>query len=413
MQDKRILIIGLVWPEPTSSAAGSRMVQLIELFVEYNYQVTFACAAGKSEYSHDLPALGVTEQPIKLNDERFNTFIKDYGPCMVLFDRYMVEEQYGWRVQQECPDALRLLDTEDLHCLRAARSQAIKKAGHLDQLDFYNDTAKREIASILRCDLSLIISEVEMELLAEKYHISEQLLYYLPFLETPITENDITAWTPFEQREGFMFIGNYLHEPNWHTVQILKNKIWPLLRKLVPEAKMHIYGAYAGQKVMQLHNEKEKFFVHGRAKNAQIVMSIHKLLIAPIQFGAGVKGKFIDAMQSGTPTVTTAAGAEAMSGTLPWNGTIVDDHEGFVTAAQALYQDKTLWEDSRNNGVVIINTRYAKDTYAQPFIDKLEGLVSGLKLHRENNFFGQILQHQTVNSLKYMSLWIEEKNKQT
>jgi hypothetical protein len=412
MQDKRILIIGLVWPEPTSSAAGSRMVQLITLFVEYKYEVTFACAASKSEYSHDLPALGVTEQPIKLNDESFNTFLKNYDPCIVLFDRYMVEEQYGWRVQQECPSTLRLLDTEDLHCLRQARYQAIKKTGILDQIDYYNDTAKREIASILRCDLSLIISEVEMQLLADIYHISEQLLYYLPFLERPILEKDMAAWTPFEQREGFMFIGNYLHEPNWRTVQTLKTEIWPILRKLVPEAKMHIYGAYAGQKVMQLHNEKEKFYVHGRAKDARMVMSIHRLVVAPIQFGAGVKGKFIDAMQSGTPTVTTSAGAEAMSGKLPWNGTIVDNLQGFATAAQALYQDKSLWEDSRNNSVEIINTRYAKDVYAKPFIDKLKCLLSGLKPHRENNFFGQILQHQTVNSLKYMSLWIEEKNKQ-
>src|SRR5690606_286540 len=126
----------------------------------------------------------------------------------------------------------------------------------------------------------------------------------------------------FEEREGFMFIGNFLHEPNWHTLQVLKTKIWPVLRKKIPNVMLHIYGAYASQKVMQLNNEGENFLVHGRADNAEEVISKHRLLIAPIKFGAGLKGKFIEAMQVGTPSVTTSIGAEAMKGDLDWNGAI-------------------------------------------------------------------------------------------
>ena len=118
---KKLLIIGLVWPEPTSSAAGTRMLQLIELFIERGYEVTFACAAAKSEFSFPLVEKGVEEVEIKLNDESFNVFVGDLTPDVVLFDRYMVEEQYGWRVTQECPNALKILDTEDLHFLRYAR----------------------------------------------------------------------------------------------------------------------------------------------------------------------------------------------------------------------------------------------------------------------------------------------------
>ena len=411
MDVKRILIIGVVWPEPKSSAAGIRMIQLINLFLSQGYEVIFASAASKSEFSHNLSELGVREKEIKLNDHSFNLFLKDIYPDLVLFDRFMVEEQFGWRVSQECPDAIKILDTEDLHCLRHARQQAVKAGGSIAEIDLYSTMAKREIASILRCDLSLIISEVEMNILQEKYHVDPGLIYYLPFLEHPLTGEKILDWKTFEQREGFVFIGNYLHEPNWHTLQVLKTKIWPALRKRLPAVGMHIYGAYPSQKVMQLHNEKERFYVHGRAENARDVIASHKVLLAPIQFGAGVKGKFIDAMQVGTPAVTTTLGAEAMKGALEWNGAIADDSELFINQAVELYQDKQLWEQARQHGVNIINERYAKLADGQLFIAQVQALASNLKAHRNHNFIGQILQHHTANSTKYMSLWIEEKNK--
>src|SRR5690606_21959094 len=116
----------------------------------------------------------------------------------VLFDRFMIEEQYGWRVQQECPSALKILDTEDLHSLRHARQQVVKKGKEHQALDLYSDLAKREIAAILRCDLSLIISEIEMDLLLSTYHIDPSLLHYLPFLEKELTTADVEKWNSFD-----------------------------------------------------------------------------------------------------------------------------------------------------------------------------------------------------------------------
>ena len=300
------------------------------------------------------------------------------------------------------------LDTEDLHFLRSARQQSTKKQ---EAVDLFSDMAKREIAAILRCDLSLIISETEIKILQEQFKIDSSLLYYLPFLEEEITSETTKNWIPFEQRADFVFIGNFLHEPNWHTVQTLKTKVWPLLRKKLPNANLHIYGAYASQKVLQLENKTEKFWIKGRALNAQETISKHKILLAPIQFGAGVKGKFIDAMQVGTPAVTTSVGAEAMKGNLLWNGIIEDDLTFFAEKAAELYQDKTAWLAAQQNGIQIINERYSLTTFADPFMRQVEELFLELTKHRRNNFFGQILNHHTAQSTKYMSLWIEEKNK--
>ncbi|MET0570425.1 MAG: glycosyltransferase [Pedobacter agri] len=403
---KKLLIIGLVWPEPTSSAAGTRMIQLINLFLRKGYQITFASAASKSDFSYDFSDIGVTEQEIKLNDESFNAFLKTLNPSIVMFDRFMVEEQYGWRVQQECPDAIRILDTEDLHFLRNARQQSDKKQ---TEIDLFSDTAKRELAAILRCDLSLMISEVEMKILGDTFRIDSALLYYLPFLENEITTDIIKNWVPYEDRADFVFIGNFLHEPNWNTVQVLKTKIWPAFRKKLPGVNLNIYGSYATQKVLQLNNKNEKFFIQGRAINAQQTIAQHRILLAPIQFGAGVKGKFIDAMQVGTPSVTTSIGAEAMRGPLDWNGFIEDDLDNFIEKAVLLYQDKAAWSLAQQNGIEIINERYSALKFSDDFISLVEKI--DLPAHRRKNFIGQILNHHTAQSTKYMSLWIEEKNK--
>jgi glycosyltransferase involved in cell wall biosynthesis len=411
MGKKKILFIGLVWPEPTSSAAGTRIIQLINSFLSNNYEVTFASAASKSDYSFNLAALGVTGQHISLNDSSFNIFLKTVQPDMVMFDRFMSEEQYGWRVTEACPQAIKILDTEDLHCLRYARQQAVKSSNNVQTINLYNDIAKREIASIYRCDLSLIISKTELDILTHDFKVPSNLLYYLPFTEQAIDGRQTVDWKDFDDREGFVFIGNYLHEPNWHTLQVLKTQIWPKLRRVLPDVKMHIYGAYSSSKVMQLHQEKEHFYVHGRAADAVETISKHRVMLAPIQFGAGLKGKFIDAMRSGTPIVTTTVGAEGMKEDLAWNGAIADDHEDFIHQAIAFYKKKDLWLMAQENGTIILNTLFVNTDQVKSFFELICRLSEQLNLHRQNNFIGQLLQHQSNNSSKYMSLWIEEKNK--
>lgn len=406
-----LLIIGFVWPEPNSSAAGSRMLQLIKQFQQQGYSITFASPAMDSEFMVDLASLNVEKKSINLNCSSFDTFIKELNPSAVLFDRFMIEEQFGWRVAENCPDALRILDTEDLHCLRSARQKAFKAHRNFTITDtLKEDIAKREIASILRCDLSLMISEFEMELLKTTFKIDEKLLYYLPFLLETISEETFENLPPFEERKGLIFIGNFLHEPNWNAVQYLKETIWPLLRKQLPDADLNIYGAYPSQKVMQLHNPKEGFHIKGRATDANEVVQNARIVLAPLRFGAGIKGKLIEAMQCGTPSVTTSIGAESMQGNLPWNGFVSDEVNQFTTATTQLYRDKKLWTQAQLNGIAIINDRYSKEQFQDDFALKIQFLRSNLPQHRLDNFLGTLLQHHTLNSTKYMSRWIEAKN---
>jgi hypothetical protein len=410
--NQHVLIIGFVFPEPNSSAAGGRMVQLISIFKQQGFEVIFASPAMDSDYMVDLESLGVTRKSIALNCSSFDVFVKELNPSIVLFDRFMMEEQFGWRVAEYCPDALRLLDTEDLHCLRLARQKAFKEKRPFSTDDLLiEDVAKREIASILRCDVSLMISEYEIELLQSVFKIDADLLYYLPLLLESIDDLTTQKLPLFEDRNYFVFIGNFLHEPNWNAVQYLKETIWTLIRKQMPDAVLQIYGAYPSQKVLQIHQPKEGFHIMGRANDAQDVVKNARIVLAPLRFGAGIKGKLVEAMQCGTPSVTTTIGAESMCDDLPWNGFIADESQAFADKAVELYLDRNLWLKAQENGFRIIEKRYLKSLFESDFVEHILKVQTHLKQHRLNNFIGTLLQHHTLTSTKYMSRWIEEKNK--
>lgn len=409
---KKLLIIGSVWPEPNSSAAGARMMQLISLFKEDGFSVIFASPAMDSDFMVDLKALGIEKTKIVLNCSSFDSFVRDVKPTAVMFDRFMMEEQFGWRVSENCPDAIRLLDTEDLHCLRLARQKAFKDKRCFEERDLLmEDVAKREIASMLRCDLSLMISEYEVQLLIRLFKIDSALLYYLPFLLDSINSADLDKFPSFEGRKDFVFIGNFLHEPNWNAVQYLKETIWPLIKMQLPHAILNIYGAYPSGKVLQLSNDKDGFLIKGRAANAQVVVQEARVVLAPLRFGAGIKGKLVEAMQCGTPSVTTTIGAESMHGDFSWNGFITDDAERFAKEAVLLSKDKNRWLQAQQNGIEIINNCYGRSLFEHDFITQVKRLQGNLQQHRSSNFIGSLLQYHTLKSSKYMSMWIEAKNK--
>lgn len=408
---KHLLIIGFVWPEPKSSAAGSRMMQLIASFQSQNYQITFSSPCAKSENAFDLASINVAQNTIELNNSSFDTYIKTLNPTVVLFDRFMMEEQFGWRVAEYCPNALRVLDTEDLHCLRKGRQKAFKDQKPFNTSYLFNEIAKREIASIYRCDLSLIISEAELRILKHQFKVDDSLLMYLPFMLDSVTLETIQGLPEYEERQDFITIGNFLHEPNYNAVLFLKTTIWPLIRHKLPKAQLHVYGAYVSQKATQLHNDKEGFLIHGFANNVNEVMQKAKVCLAPIRFGAGLKGKIIDAMQNGTPCITTQIGAEGIYGSLDVNGYIEDNPQDFADKAAELYINKSLWKAKQSNGFKIINERFNKEELQLKIFNRLGLLLEHLSNHRLQNFTGQMLRHHTLQSNKFMSKWIEAKNK--
>ena len=407
---KKVLAIGYVWPEPNSSAAGSHMMSLLRLFKRQGWSVEFATPAQETEHMIDLSEEGITSQSIQLNCDSFDQYIEELQPDVVMFDRFMMEEQFGWRVEKVCPKAFKLLDTEDLQFLRNARHEAVKKETELSKEYLFSDLAKREIAAILRCDLSLIISSYEMELLQSEFNIDPKLLHHLPFM---VDLNTLPKSTKsFQERQHFMTIGNFRHAPNWDAVLQLQ-KIWPKIRKQLPDTELHIYGSYPPPKATALHNPKTGFHIKGWAKDAQEVMEQARVCVAPLRFGAGIKGKLLDAMKLQTPNVTSDIGSEGMlpEGELQWPGAVADDIDEFVEQAVALYKDEEKWLKAQSQCHSILEAHYEQNRLGDKLIERLIALDSELESHRLDNFFGSMLKHHSMASTKYMSQWIAEKNK--
>ena len=421
----QVLVIGYVWPEPRSSAAGGHMMQILESFLAQGWDITFSSPATIGEHKADLPALGITECAIELNNSSFDDFIRELAPDIVLFDRFMMEEQFGWRVEKHCPAALRVLETSDLQSLRDARQQRLKddlKAqpgnddfsalfapGLEDEFQRMADTdlAKREIAAIYRCDISLMISDVEIRLLTEHFKVPAALLHWCPLMLQPPAQ----AFAPFADRAHFLSIGNFRHAPNWDAVLWMKHSLWPLIRQQLPGAQLHIYGAYTPPKATALHNAAQGFHVMNWAEDALQVMTAARICLAPLRFGAGIKGKLVDAMLCGTPNITTPVGAEAMGDEQPWPGAIAHSAMALADAAVSLYQDRERWTQAQEHGRQLLARRYDQNIHGPALVECLEQCRNDLAAHRRNNFTGGMLRHHAHKSTQYMSQWIEAKNR--
>jgi glycosyltransferase involved in cell wall biosynthesis len=420
----KVLVIGYVWPEPRSSAASGHVMQILEAFLEQGWDITFSSPAGPGEHKADLTSLGIREVPIELNNSSFDTFISELAPDIVLFDQFMMEEQFGWRVEKHCPDALRILETSDLQSLRHARHQRLKDRLKIndEQTDFTElfapalheefqlmastDLAKREIAALYRCDLNLMISEVEIDLLVEEFGLPRQILHWCPLM----IDLPDTAAPGFEERAHFLSIGNFRHAPNWDAVLWMKTSLWPLIRARLPRAQLHIYGAYTPPKATALHNPVQGFHIMDWAEDALEVMSAARVCLAPLRFGAGIKGKLVDAMLCGTPSVTTPIGAEAMHGDAPWPGAVALDANTFAEQAVQLYEDPARWQQAQIQASALLQQRYQRSVHGPRLINRIADCRQHLAQLRNDNFTGAMLRHHTLKSTQYMAQWIEAKN---
>ncbi|MFT5837058.1 MAG: hypothetical protein ACI9ZV_000561 [Candidatus Azotimanducaceae bacterium] len=394
------LIIGKVWPEPSSTAAGRRTLDVMTALSARGWTLHFASSAQQGAHAPDLRARGVATHIIAVNDSAFDGWIESLAPDVVIFDRFMTEEQFGWRVAQHCPEALRVLDTSDLHSLRVAREEALKKQ---TPLNLKNETALREIASIYRSDLTLMISEFEMDILRREYSMPDRLLAYWPF-----SVSLSASYPHYSDRANFVMIGSLMHPPNLDAARWCKQHIWPLIRRQLPEAELHCYGSYGDRYADELNAPKDGFHFKGRAEDALQMMANYRVNLAPLRYGAGLKGKVFDGFLTGTPTVMTPIAAEGIFTEFGW---AAEDAEAFAREAVELHSDVVAWEARQKREQQVCHERFDAKLWRTRLPEVMEHAYENRHAHRESNFTGQMLRHHHHRSTEFMSRWIEAKNR--
>lgn len=408
---KSILIIGHVWPQPQISAAGSRMAQLIHSFTRAGYTTYFASPADPPRQTPALEALHIKSLYLPLNRQQASDTIRDLQPDIVLFDRFMTEEQFAWRVQEEAPHALRILNTEDLHSLRQARHAALEQGVHCD-LSFWlqQEITLRELASILRSDLSLIISGSECNWLAKTELVPREIIFYLPFMYDSIKSYKTHSYNNYSNRSDFVFFGYGKHHPNADAVRFMVNRIWPGIRKKLPGVSLAVYGKNYPSDIQELHNPKEGISIEGWQENLDPLIARARVNLVPLRFGAGLKGKIVHALQHGTPSIMTAIAAEGLFDSPGYERWIAEDPEEFAQKAVQLYEDETLWKDAVARGRAHLAKELDLDLHHKKLHTKLDQLHKGLETHRNKQLISRMLNYQGLLSARYMAKWIEAKN---
>jgi hypothetical protein len=355
-------------------------------------------------------------------------------------------------VENYRPSALRVLDTVDLHCLRRARHAAAVQGGSFEERLLTGDDAKREVAAIWRSDLSLVMSRFEQDLLQRCFGVSADLIHYLPFLFEDAGSPE--PLPTFAERMHFATIGNFLHAPNLDSFDWLQGEVWPLVRARLPTVELHVYGAYAPQSVMAHDDPASGLRVFGWTPDARAALGRARVCLAPLRFGAGLKGKILDALAAGTPVVTTAIGAEgigavqqaaegvgavqqaaegigavekaaegigavqqaadgigAVQKAAGWCGRIADDPRSIAAAAVELHESENLWQQAQQRGFEILAAEFDAEPLARLLLEKVQVCIDQLDDRRARNFTGAMLRHHHHRATEYMARWIEAKNR--
>ena len=187
-----------------------------------------------------------------------------------------------------------------------------------------------------------------------KSNASPALLAYWPFFVNPPSRPRRIRTAP-----SLCLLGSLQHAPNLDAARWCLQSIWPRIRAQIPEAELHCYGSYGDRYAHELHQPAIGFHFKGRAENAGDTLKQYRVQLAPLRFGAGLKGKLFDAMESGTPSVSTSIGLEGILGPdCPWGCAISEDPDPIAATAIQLYQKQQAWQDCQAAGLKILKRRF-------------------------------------------------------
>ncbi|CAE8625112.1 unnamed protein product, partial [Polarella glacialis] len=184
----------------------------------------------------------------------------------------------------------------------------------------------------------------ERTLLVDTFGVPAHKVFAAPF---GFPAPELSELPGYDRRQNVMFIGNWRHRPNRDCARWLIKDVWPLVRQQVPDLELSVYGANQTPEDAALDDEANGAFVRGFCRSVPSAMRKHRLLVAPLRYGAGVKGKLLESMQHGLVTVTTPVGIEGIASAETFPGYVVADGgenaSGFADAVVRAYQDENTW----------------------------------------------------------------------
>ncbi len=348
---KNILVIDHYIPSPDRDSGSLRMFQILKLLRQLGHRITFV-----PDNLTDIRLYGdeLRRRGIKIVRHPYVKKVRDYLVShgsefdVVILSRCDFAHKHIADVRLHAPQSRIIFDTVDLHSLRAHREaqitfdpEAREKARQMKELEY---------DLIRRADETWVTSSVEKKLLQERWP-EESIQLVSNIVDVPGSR------TPFELRRDFLFIGGFQHTPNTDAVLFFLKEIYPTVKERLRDAKFYIIGDKAPPEVVALAGEN--VVITGLQRDVSQFFERVRLSIAPLRFGAGVKGKINQSMAWGVPVVATSVAVEGMELTSGEDVLVADEPEEFARALLTLYESPELWNRLSQNGIEKTRSLYS------------------------------------------------------
>ncbi|MEO8346504.1 MAG: glycosyltransferase, partial [Betaproteobacteria bacterium] len=371
----RVLVIDACMLTPDHDAGSLRMQAILEILTSLRCKVTFIAdnLEYRQPYVSHLQQRGI--------EVLFHPFANSIAELLaqrgvefdiVVMSRHYVAVKHFDAVRTFAPKALVVFDTVDLHFLRTERQAELEGSA----LARAAARAKRdeELALIRKADVTLVVSPFEQALL-------DELVPDARVMVLSTIHELLPAGKPFAEREGLVFIGGFQHPPNTDAVLWYAREILPRVREALPGTKTYIVGSKVPANVRAL--AAEDFIVTGYVPDVTSYFTGCRASIAPLRYGAGVKGKINLAMSYGLPVIATTPSIEGMHLDPGEDVLVGDDAATFAAEIVRIYQDEALWQKLAAGGRDNIRKHFSRDV-ARSTITRLIALARGSGITRSD-----------------------------
>ena len=347
---------------PDQDSGSIRMLNLLRILRDEGHHLTFVAdnLDGDPKYAAMLTSIGVEVLHGKFAGS-IRKVLRERGGSLdtIIFCRHYIAVKYVSNVRSLAPHARIVFDTVDLHFVREEREAQL--LGNAAMVRSAALTRVKELSVIEKSDVTIVVSEFERNLLAR----------IAPTARVDIVSNismPAQHVAPPHDRNGILFIGGFRHAPNVDAIKWYVSEVLPIVRQLLPDVVTTVVGSNMQDEVAALRQDGLRIL--GFVEDTEPLLRAAKVSIAPLRYGAGIKGKINEAMNFGIPVVATECAVEGMQLVDGRDVLVSNDARGFAEAIVRLYNDAALWDTLSAAGRANVQTYFSPDA-ARPAIRAL------------------------------------------